>query len=54
MQHVLIHLSYEAKVGGSVQYRWRYHIERSLRYLKPIVGNRARVEGYITEAFMLK
>jgi hypothetical protein len=31
-----------------------YHIERALRYLKPIVGNRARVEGCIIEAFTLK
>jgi hypothetical protein len=54
MQHLHIHLPYEAKVGGPVQYRWMYHIERALRYLKPMVGNRARVEGCITEAFMLK
>jgi hypothetical protein len=54
MQHLLIHLPYEAKVGGLVQYRWMYHIERALRYLKQIVGNRARVEGCITEAFILK
>jgi hypothetical protein len=54
MQHLLIHLPYEAKVGGLVQYRWMYHIERALRYLKPMVGNRARVEGCITEAFTLK
>jgi hypothetical protein len=45
MQHLLIHLPYEAKVGGPVQYRWMYHIERALRYLKPMVDNRARVEG---------
>jgi hypothetical protein len=31
-----------------------YHIERALRYLKPIVGNRARVEGPIIKAFILK
>jgi hypothetical protein len=31
-----------------------YHIERVLRYLKPMVGNRARVEGSIIEAFILK
>jgi hypothetical protein len=43
-----------AKVGGPVQYRWMYHIERALRYLKPMVGNRARVEGCIAEAFTLK
>jgi hypothetical protein len=54
MQHLLIHLPYEAKVGGHVQYRCMYHIERALRYLKPMVGNRARVEWGITEAFILK
>jgi hypothetical protein len=54
MQHLLIHLPYEAKVGGPVQYRWMYHNERTLRYLKPMVGNRARVEGCIVEAFILK
>jgi hypothetical protein len=41
-------------VGGPVQYRWMYHIERALRYLKPMVGNRARVEGCIVKAFTLK
>jgi hypothetical protein len=54
MQHLLIHLPYEAKVGGHLQYRWMYHIERTLRYLKPMIDNRARVEGCITEAFTLK
>jgi hypothetical protein len=53
MQQFLIHLSYEAKVDGPVQYRWMYHIERALRYLKPMVDNRARVEGCIAEAFTL-
>jgi hypothetical protein len=41
--HLLIHLPYEAKASGRVQYRWMCHIERSLRYLKPMAGNRARV-----------
>jgi hypothetical protein len=54
MQHLFIHLSYEAKVSGPIQYRWMYHIERSLIYLKPMVGNRTRVEGCIIEAFTLK
>jgi hypothetical protein len=31
-----------------------YHIERALWYLKLMVGNRARVEGCIAEAFTLK
>jgi hypothetical protein len=54
MQYLRIHLPYEANVGGLVQYRWMYHIERTLRYLKPMVGNRASVEGCITKAFTLK
>jgi len=54
MQHLLIHLPYEAKVGGPVQYRWMYHIERALKYLRAMVGNKARVEGCIAEAFSLK
>jgi hypothetical protein len=40
MQHLLIHIPYEANVGRPVQYRWMYHIERALKYLKSIVGNR--------------
>jgi hypothetical protein len=54
LQHLLIHLPYEAKVGDHVQYMWMYHIERALKYLKPMVGDRARVEGSIAEAFILK
>ena len=54
MQHLLIHLPYEAKVGGPVQYRWMYHIERALKHLRAMVGNKARVEGCIAEAFLLK
>jgi hypothetical protein len=28
MEHLLIHIPYEAKVGGPVQYRWMYHTSR--------------------------
>jgi hypothetical protein len=31
MQHLLLHLPYEAKIGGPSQYRWMYHIERALK-----------------------
>jgi hypothetical protein len=54
MQHLLIHIPYEAKVDSHVQYRWMYHIERALKYLRSTVGNKARVEGCITESFLLK
>jgi hypothetical protein len=54
MEHLLIHIPYEAKVGGPVQYRWMYHIERALKNLRAMVQNKARVEGCIAEAFLLK
>jgi hypothetical protein len=49
MQHLLVHLPYKAKVGGPQQYRWMYHIERALKKFRAIVGNKARIEGCITE-----
>jgi hypothetical protein len=54
MQHLLIHIPYEAKVGAPVQYRWMYHIERALKYLRAMVGNKARVEGSNAKSFLLK
>jgi hypothetical protein len=54
MQHLLIHLPYEAKVGGPVQYRWMYPFERALKRHMHMVGNKARVEGCITEEFKYK
>jgi hypothetical protein len=54
MQHLLIHIPYEAKIGGLVQYRWMYHIERALKYLTTMFGNKAGVEGSIAESFLLK
>jgi hypothetical protein len=42
MQHLLVHIPYEAKVGGPVQYRWMYHIERALKYLRSMVDNKAK------------
>jgi hypothetical protein len=54
MQHLFIHPPYEAKVSGPVQYRWMFHIERALKKLRAMVGNKARVEGCIAEQFKLK
>jgi hypothetical protein len=53
MQHLLVHFPYEAKLGGSQQYRWMYHIERALKNLRTMVHNKAKVEGCITEEFKL-
>ena len=43
MEHLLIHIPYEAKLGGPVQYRWMYHIERALKNLRAMVQNKAQV-----------
>jgi hypothetical protein len=54
MQHLLVHLPWEAKAEKPTQYRWMYSQERELKKLRVIVRNKARVEGCIAEAFMCK
>ncbi|XP_045809328.1 uncharacterized protein LOC123903770 [Trifolium pratense] len=54
MEHLVVHLPYEAKVGGPVQYRWMYPFERCMLYLKRKARNKARVEGSICEAYNLE
>ena len=55
MEHLLIHLAYEARVGGGVvQYRWIYPFERYMHSLKKKVKNKARVEGFIMEAYIIE
>jgi hypothetical protein len=46
IQHLLVHLLYEAKLGDPQQYKWMHHIEKALK--------KSRVEGCITEEFKLK
>ncbi|WVZ81113.1 hypothetical protein U9M48_028529 [Paspalum notatum var. saurae] len=41
MQHLLVHLAWEDLVGGPVQFRWMYPIERGLKRLKATVRNKA-------------
>ena len=54
MKHLLVHLPWEALVGGPVQFRWMYSHERELKKLRATVRNKARVEGCIAEAFAAK
>ncbi|XP_074297293.1 uncharacterized protein LOC141627997 [Silene latifolia] len=54
MVHLLIHLVEEAKLGGPVQYRWMYPIERYLAHLKSYVSNKAQPEGSIAEGYTLE
>ncbi|KAK9983801.1 hypothetical protein SO802_033326 [Lithocarpus litseifolius] len=54
MVHLAVHLPREAILRGLVQYLWMYPIERYLGKLKRYVSNRARLEGSIAEAYILK
>ncbi|WVZ70869.1 hypothetical protein U9M48_019502 [Paspalum notatum var. saurae] len=54
MQDLLVHLPWEALVGGPVQFRWMYPAERELKKLMSMVCNKARVEAYIAETFAIK
>ncbi|XP_016748050.1 uncharacterized protein [Gossypium hirsutum] len=53
MIHLIIHLPTEIKLGGPVQYRWMYLIERYLMGLKASVRNRAYLEGSIAEGYIV-
>nr|GMC79747.1 uncharacterized protein LOC110608905 [Ipomoea batatas] len=54
MEHLPIHLAYEARIADPVQYRWMYPFERYLRKLKNNVKNKANVEGSISNAYLLE
>nr|GLL16865.1 uncharacterized protein LOC110673961 [Ipomoea trifida] len=54
MVHLPVHLASEAKIGGPVQYRWMYPIERMLYELKKFIRNMARPEGSIAEGYIAK
>ncbi|KAL0402748.1 UNVERIFIED_CONTAM: hypothetical protein Slati_4304700 [Sesamum latifolium] len=50
MEHLILHLPYEARVGGPVKSRWMYSFERFIRELKKKVKNRTHViEAYIVK-----
>ncbi|XP_065860184.1 uncharacterized protein [Euphorbia lathyris] len=54
MVHLAVHLATEAKLGGPVQYRWMYPIERFLRKLKCYVRNKSRPEGSMAEGYIVE
>ncbi|XP_062119334.1 uncharacterized protein LOC133833091 [Humulus lupulus] len=51
--HLAVHLPLEAKLGGPVQMRWMYSIERELSQLKKYVKNKARPEGSIAKGYII-
>jgi len=54
MQHLILHLSYEARMGGPVQWRWCYSIERVLKVIHTMTRNKGKIEASITEASCLE
>jgi hypothetical protein len=54
MQHLLVHLPWEAKVGGPAQFGWMYSQERELKKYRVTLRNKAMVEGCIVETFACK
>ncbi|KAK9048019.1 hypothetical protein SSX86_033019 [Deinandra increscens subsp. villosa] len=54
MVHLCVHLPQEAILGGPVQSRWMYPIERHLGHFKRCVRNKAKPEGSIAEAYVVE
>ncbi|CAH9108437.1 unnamed protein product [Cuscuta europaea] len=52
--HLIAHLPYEARVCGSVQYRWMYMFERFLGSLKKKITNKAHIEASICSAYIFE
>jgi hypothetical protein len=54
MAHLIVHLANEALLGGPVQFRWQFCIEREFKYIQRITGNKAKIEACIGEATCLR
>ncbi|XP_059306404.1 uncharacterized protein LOC132057825 [Lycium ferocissimum] len=54
MEHVVVHLVYEARLGGPVQYRWMYPFERCIGKLKRAIKQKSKVEGSMCEVYLAK
>ncbi|KAL5577538.1 hypothetical protein UlMin_019237 [Ulmus minor] len=53
MIHLVLHLPKEAILGGPVYMRWMYLFERYLNRLKDYVINAAKLEGSISEGYVV-
>jgi len=54
MTHLPIHLPNEVRLGGLVQFRWMYPIERYLCRFKSYVRNKAYPKGSIVEGYLVE
>ena len=54
MQHMILHLPYEARMGGPVQDRWCYSIERCKKVIRTKCKNKCKIEASIADAYILE
>ena len=54
MQHMILHLMYEAQMGGPAQDRWCYSIERCQKVFRTKCKNKYKIEASIAEAYILE
>ena len=54
MQHLILHLPYEARMGGPVQGRWCYSIERFQKVHRTKCKNKCKIKASIVEAYILE
>ena len=54
MQHLILHLPYEARMGGPVQGYWCYSIERFQKVLQTKCKNKCKIEASIAKAYILE
>ena len=54
MQHMILHLPYEAWMGGPMQGHWCYSIERCQKVLRTKCKKKCKIEASIAEAYILE
>ena len=52
--HLLVHLVQEMSICGTVNARWMFFLERIMKTLKDFVRQNARVEGSMTEEWLIQ
>ena len=52
LDHLILHLPPEARLGGPVQNRWCYPTERMQKTLRQKCKNKRRIEASMAEAFI--
>jgi hypothetical protein len=51
--HLIFHLVEEVAIGGPISYRWMFPIERCLKTLKGFVRQNSRLEGSMSEVYLV-